>query len=353
MATGVTRIADVIVPEIFSPYIQVLTEEKSRLIQSGAVVRDAVLDSFANGGGLVFNEPSFQDLDNDPDNISSDDPAVLSTPYKIAATKEQQVRLSRNNSWSSMDLTADLAGADPMEAIARRVSDYWVRRQQAIFVSTINGVFANNAAATDAYHVQDDMVYDVSGTGFTDGVTNFSAEAFVNAAATMGDSMDGLSMVMMHSVVYARALKNNLIDFIPASINQYAVPNAGQPNQGIPTFLGRMVIVDDGMPNTDGVFTTWLFGEGAVRMGFGMPRVPTEIERKAAAGNGGGQEILFNRHEYILHPVGNAFIMGTIPDGGPNNTELATAANWRRAYKERKQVKMAALITREFAGATP
>ena len=31
-----TRISDVVVPEIFSPYVQQVTEEKSRLIRSGA-----------------------------------------------------------------------------------------------------------------------------------------------------------------------------------------------------------------------------------------------------------------------------------------------------------------------------
>jgi hypothetical protein len=57
MATGSVRISDVIVPQIFSPYTQQLTEEKSRLIQSPAVSRDAILDADLNGGGQTFNEP--------------------------------------------------------------------------------------------------------------------------------------------------------------------------------------------------------------------------------------------------------------------------------------------------------
>src|SRR5690554_1918860 len=123
-----TRLVDVVVPEIFSPYVQQLTEEKSRLIQSGAIIRDSVLDANLSGGGLTFNEPSFKDLDNDEDNVSTDDPDVNSTPNKIGTGTEIQVRLSRNNSWSSMDLAGDLAGADPMGAIANRVGDYWTRR---------------------------------------------------------------------------------------------------------------------------------------------------------------------------------------------------------------------------------
>ena len=344
MASGVTRIADVVVPEIFSPYVQQMTQEKSRLIRSGAITLDAQLDSALAGGGLTFNEPSFKDLDNDAENVSTDDPSTNSTPNKIGTATEIQVRLSRNNSWSSMDLSGDLAGADPMQAIANRVSDYWTRRQQAAFVATLNGVFADNAAApTGTEHVQNDMTHDVSGASFVDGVTNFSAEAFIDATATMGDSMEDLTMVMVHSIVYARMLKNNLIDFVSDSVNGNAVR--------IPTFLGREVIVDDGVPRSSGVFNTWLFGRGAVRGGMGSPKVPTEVDRKPAAGNGGGQDILFNRTEWIIHPVGHAYA-GTPPNGGPSNASttnnLAHADSWKRVFSERKQIRIARLITREF-----
>lgn len=345
MASGVTRISDVVVPAIFSPYVQQMTQEKSRLIRSGAIVSDGRLNDVLSGGGLTFNEPSFKDLDNDADLVSSDDPSSNSSPNKIGTATEIQVRLSRNNSWSSMDLSGDLAGADPMQAIANRVSDYWMRRQQAAFVATVSGVFADNATSPSGAdtHVLNDMTFDVSGASFVDGVTNFSAEAFIDATATMGDSMEDLTMVMMHSLVYARALKNNLIDFVSDSVNGNAVR--------IPTFLGREVIVDDGVPRTSGVFNTWLFGRGAIRGGVGSPKVPTEVDRKPTAGNGGGQDVLHNRHEWILHPVGHQYA-GTAPSGGPSNANstnnLAHADSWRRVFPERKQVRIARLITREF-----
>lgn len=109
MAAGTTQISDVIVPEIFTPYVQQLTEEKSRLIRSGAVARDAALDAFLAGGGLTMNAPSWKDLDNDADNVSSDDPGTSSTPNKIGTVNEIVVRLSRNNSWKTADLTSALA----------------------------------------------------------------------------------------------------------------------------------------------------------------------------------------------------------------------------------------------------
>ncbi len=353
MAAGpITLISDIIVPEIFTPYAQQESQVKSRLIASGAVVRDAFIDNLLAGGGLIFSVPSFKDLDNDDENISTDAAdddftsgdggSNNSTPKKTGASSEMAVRLSRNNSWSSSDLTAILAGADPMNSIASRVATYWAKRYQAAFIATMKGVFADNdAAPAGSEHTQYDLTNDIKGASFVDGVTNFSAEAFLDAAVTMGDSMEDLGMIMVHSIVYNRMQKNNLIDFIPDA--------SGVVN--IPTFLGRQVIVDDGLPATGGVYESWLFGAGAIRMGLGSPKVPTEVARKPDAGNGGGQEILYNRVELCLHPVGHKFAVGSPANGGPSNAatsgNLAHADSWMRVFPERKQIKIARLITRE------
>ncbi len=355
MAAGpLTQVLDVVVPEQFSPYIQQLTEEKARLIQSGTISRNALMDQFLAGGGLTFNMPSFQDLDNDTDNISTDDVSDLialsdagtiaafgattfndSVPLKIETGTEIAVRLSRNQSWSSADLAAALAGPDPVSAIAQRVSFYWQRRLQAIFIASWEGVILDNIANDSS-----DYQNDVSGSVFVDGVTNFSAEALLDAKVTMGDSSGNLSSMMVHSIVLNRMKKNNLIDFIPDARGEVMIP----------TFQGMEVIEDDGIPNTSGVFDTWIFGAGAMQMGVGSPKVATAVERIEAAGNGGGQEVLHSRQEWSLHPVGHAYT-GTAADGGPGNTtatnDLNNAASWNRIYPERKQISFARLITRE------
>jgi hypothetical protein len=349
MAAGpITLVSDVIVPSIFTPYTQQITEDKARIIQAGVVTRDSAIDALLVGGGLTFRVPSFKDLDNDADRISTDTASddfsggtISPSPAKTGTSEEVAVRLSRNQSWSSSDLTSSLAGADPMQSIASRVGYYWTRRLQAAFVATMAGVFADNAAAPSASeHVQNDLTVDISGASFVDGTTNFSAEAMIDAATTMGDSAEQLSMIMVHSVVYARMQKNNLIDFIPDARGEVMIP----------TFLGREVIVDDNIPRSGSVYENWLFGAGAIRLGVGNAKVPTEVERKAGAGNGGGQEILYNRVEWCLHPVGHRYA-GTAANGGPSNASssnnLANAGSWARVFPERKQIKIARLLTRE------
>jgi hypothetical protein len=337
---AVTRLSDVIVPENFTPYSMQLTREKSAIIQSGAAVEQAFLNEFLAGGGMTVQVPSFKDLANDVENVSDDNPANTSTPQKISTAKEVAIRLSRNQSWSSMDLNQALAGVDPMDAIAQRVSAYWVRRQQAAFVSVMKGIFGDNdAAPSGTEHVLGDLTLDVKGGAYSAGVTDFSAANFIDALQTMGDASSVLSMTLVHSVVYTRMQKNNLIDFIPDS----------EGNLTIPTFMGKRVVVDDGMPSPSaGVYETWIFGPGAIALGMGSPKVPTEVDRKPEAGTGGGQEILYNRVEWCIHPVGHAWVGATTASGGPANSVLDDNNVFQRVYPERKQIAIARLITREF-----
>ncbi|AIM40558.1 coat protein [Vibrio phage VpKK5] len=339
---------NLIVPELFASAVQILTEQKSRLIQSGAIQRSASLDTALAGGGLTFNEPFFHDLDDDEERESSigdvpgGDYDEIDEHGYIEMGTEVQVRLSRNKSWTEMDLSAALVGQDPLDAIENRVAYYWTRRLQHLFVAVVTGVFADD----DDNHgggMSNDISQD-GGGDYEAGVTDFSAEAFLDAVVTIGDSMDDLGMVMMHSIVYNRAQKNNLIEFIPDA--------RGEVN--IPTFLGRTVIMDDGVyTDNDGIYHTWIFGSGAFALGMGSPKNPAEVERKPGGGNGGGQSVLWHRVEWALHPVGYAYSGATNIPGGPSNTVLSQAASWTRVFRERKQIKMARLITLEYQPAPP
>jgi len=341
---SLTQISDVIVPEVFLGYVNKESELKSRLVTSGALVIDeSINNELLSSGGVLLNLPSFQDLANDEDNVSSDEAlgGNDSTPKKIITSNETVPRLSRNQSWSSSVLAGSLAGADPMRAIGDRAANYRRWRLQAAFIATITGVFADNAAAPGGTeHEQNDLTHDVSGASYVAGTTDFSAEACLDAFLTSGDSSDALNMVMVHSVVYNRMQKNNLIEFIPDS----------ESRVNIPTFLGRTVIVDDSLPADSGVYESWLFGSGAVRLGVSSPKNPVAVERDEKAGNGGGAETLYNRWEWAIHPTGHKYL-GTTDKGGPTNAatsdNLANLASWERVYPERKQIKVARLITRE------
>jgi hypothetical protein len=340
---ALTQITNVVVPSVFTPYVQLLTAQKSAFVRSGIIEMNPLFDDLLVGGGRTFNLPYWQDLDDTESNVSGDTEAdeiaggtADSTPGNIVANDEISIRHSRNRSWASADLAGALAGSDPQEAIASRVADYWVRQQQLMLVNSVRGVIADNEA-NDSGDMVNDIALGIAGTPTEANL--FSPEEFLDTAQTMGDFSDSLVAVAVHSVVYTRMQKLNLIDFIPDSEGRVTIP----------TYLGRRVIVDDGLPaltvSGNVEYSTYLFGAGAFALGVGTPKVPTAVHREELAGNGGGEEILTNRAELILHPRGFEWLSGSMAGQSPTNTELRAAANWSRVFPERKLVRIAELRT--------
>jgi hypothetical protein len=322
MAT--TQISDVIVPEQWTPAFLLASPELTAFFQSGIVQHDDVVAALASGEGSTFHIRHINDLVNVEENITTDDNAKKSTPQKITEGQQNAVKLSRNQSWSSMDLVAALSSPDPVGVIRSRVASYWGHRFQACAISIANGILASNVANNGG-----DMLYDGSAAAI-------SGEAILNAKATMGDAASALTSIAMHSVQYTALQKQNLIVYL----------RDGNADVHFPTYLGYRVVVDDGMPvDTSGeagpVYTSMLFSNGVFRLGMGQAKVPAEVWRDPASGNGGGEEVFFSRQQFILHPGG--FNYGGASN--PANAALGVATPWTRVF-QRKQVPLAFLKTK-------
>lgn len=337
-----TLVADIIVPEIFSPYVRLLSEEKSKFFKSGILARSPELDSFLAGGGVTYNMPSWQQVTNNAETVATEAIGSLEggtgiTPDKIDTFNEIAVRLTRTKQWGASQLSKYLSGDDPMAAIASFVGEYEALRMQAVTLAILAGVFADNdAAPVGTEHVQGDLTFDASGVGFVAGVTNFTAENLFDAQQTAGDSQDNFKILAVHSAVYNRMKKNNLLDFKQDSVT----------GASLATFQDLTVVYDDGMPRTGNVYSSYLFAPGALEIGYGNVERPTSVAWQEDAGAGLGGEVLFRRWMYSIHPMCHAYV-NTAALGGPSNTTLALAASWERRAPERKQVKLARLITRE------
>lgn len=311
-----TKISDVIVPEVFNPYVIQRTMELSELQASGIISNSPELDALAQGGGKLINMPYWKDLDGE-DEVLSDSGAL--TPGKITAGQDVAALFLRGRAWSSNDLAYVLAGSDPMAAIGDLVATYWARRRQALLFSMLKGVFASTSMAGN--------VHDISAE--TDAAAVLSGSTFLDAKQKLGDAAGQLTAISMHSLAYTHLQKQNLIEFIPDAEGKVQIP----------TYMGRRVIVDDGHPVADGVYTSYLFGEGAIGLGNGFHPEAVETDRDSLAGD----DILINRQAFVLHPRGVEFKNASVAGPTPSNTEVENKDNWNRVY-ENKAIRIVKFV---------
>ena len=111
-----TLVSDVIVPEIWVPYVIQRTAEVSRLFGSGIIEQNPEFARLAAGGGSSVNMPFWNDLTGSDQVLS--DQAALSTK-NIAAAQDVAVINNRGDAWRTNDLAGLLAGDDPMAEIGR------------------------------------------------------------------------------------------------------------------------------------------------------------------------------------------------------------------------------------------
>lgn len=310
-----TKIADVIVPELFTPYVINASIEGSALFQSGVVVPEDRISIGARSGGETVNMPFWNDLGEDEEELS--DSKAL-TPGKITSGQDVAVLQAVGKAWTANDLAGTLSGDDPMKAIGDLVGEFWARVYQGRLISMMNGAFA--AANMDT------NVFDISGE--TGAAAIIDKLNMVDARQKMGDQSGLLTGVMTHSDVAAKLEKDDLID-----------TEKGSDGKDIEFYQGRRLIRQDaGMEPTDGVYTTYLFGAGAFGYAEGDPEVPVETDRDSLGGN----NYLINRRHLVVHPrgvkwIGSATVStGDAVGGHPTRAELATGTNWTRVYDPKK-----------------
>lgn len=326
---AITKIADVIVPELFNPYVVNRTMELSAIFQSGIVAHNDEFDRLASEAARNHNMPFFEDLSGDAEAILED---VKMTPAKIGSNKDVSTTIFRQKMWGATNLSAALAGSDPMKAIGDLVAGYWAREKQKELLAILAGIFGTyTPSGGSATTPMADHILDITGASSA-AAKIISAEAVIDALQLLGDAQNQLTGIIMHSATKSTLKKKDLIE-----------TERDSNNVEFETYQGRRVIVDDGCPVSSGTYTTYLFGNGAFAYGNGSPVgfVPTEVDRDKQTG--AGIDYLINRQAFILHPRGIQYTGAVrVNTETPIRSELANAANWNPVY-ESKQLRIVAL----------
>ena len=298
-----TVLSDLVVPEVFTPYMIEQTSVKSAVLNSGIVRNVTGAAGIVDMGGHEIKMPSFEDLTGDDSVAAADGTALV--PGKIGTQTMVVPVLNRERAFSANALAGAMAGTNPIQAIGSLISSYRARQLQKAVINTLDGAMAAVTA----------NVSDI--TASSGAASKFNAETFLDAQYKLGDHFDKLGAVMVHSATKKKMEKDNLIDFSRDSDGNEMV-----------TYRGKPVIVDDGLTVSSGDYTSYIIGMGALN--FAELSVPNAFEtyREELENNDG----LIQRRRYALSIPGVSYT-GTLDGTTPTNAALATSGNWTLVYE--------------------
>lgn len=334
MAT--TQVADVIVPSIYTNYLQVATVKNSRFLGSGIVATDPRLNELIRGGGAVFDVPYWNAIPQGSATPGGDTTTGI-TPEKLTAGQQRGVRLQRNKSWEWADIAEVLAGSRPASVIASQLGVYWGVEQDANLINMARGVLAAELASRNPEASATAVVYDEGTAGDNEATAPAATDLFSKTtmsscfANTVGDAAQGYDTIAVHSVIYQSLVQQNLITFVPL---------AGQSSD-LELFLGKRVIQTDQLgtdpDNARTLYTSVLFRSGAFGYGEAPMAIPLETEREAKQGNGAGITSVVSRRQFMFHPAGYQWQSpaNLANQSTPADSIIATATSWNRVLDKK------------------
>ncbi|MCL2391991.1 MAG: coat protein [Oscillospiraceae bacterium] len=318
-------------------FTQMWTEEPdpvlTAMIDSGAMVHDALIQSRIQNDGNLFTIPFYNVLDGDPSNYDGQTDISV-TP--VGAKAQSGVVFGRSKGFVARDFQGELSGSDPMTHIGSTVGKYWHKQRQKIMIGISNALF--NVPDTTPYSEQFAAEHVMVRSSPI-------AETTINSlmVQALGDNKTQFSLAVMHSKVAETLEKLQVLEFWKQTLD-----NGVQRPMNIASVNGLTAIIDDGVPYTaGGEYTTYIFGNGALRNARGRVDVPSAAQRDEE--KNGGQETLYTRLRETIHPNGFSFI---VPDDewseSPTDSQLFNGNNWKVIY-DPKAIAIAKLVTNESA----
>ena len=308
--------------EAFGSYVETLPNpNKDELVKSRVIVADETIKNLLSSqtGSYYGTIPFYGRIGGVALNF---DGATDITATSMETYEQSVVAIGRAAAWTERDFSVEItAGVDFMSEVAKQVAEYWDDVDTGMILAILKGIFSMTGEANLKF--VNEHTYDITGE-----VDNKVDATTLNSAIqkASGDKRAKFSMVFMHSAVATNLENQNLLEFL-----KYTDANGVQRALPLATWNGRLVIVDDGMPSEvtgDGTkYTTYVFGEGAIRYADLGAKVPFEMGRDPA--KNGGMDTLYSRRRMCFAPYGISYTKASQASLSPTNAELENGANWK------------------------
>jgi len=322
--------SDLIIPEVFSPYVIEESTRSDAFLQSGVVQPMAELNTSGDGSGDFVSVPFYKANLSGDFEVLTDSTSL--TPGKIEADRQIGVLLRRGRAFEARDLAALASGSDPIGAIGQKMARYVNHQKQKDLVSCLSGVFGS-LNANDSNSAFFGLCLD-SESG--DSPTSLNPSHVARAKNVLGDAGDKLTAVVMHSATYYELVERRAVDFVlagdtaaGATASGGSIAGAFDGNVQVPSFMGLRVIVSDDVQTTGSGASTeyavYFMTQGAVGSSE-HTALRTETDRDILALS----DALAISLGYCYHPIGAKWGVTTV---NPTRSQLETVGNWSKVYE--------------------
>lgn len=362
--------------EVFQKYMDRVPNTKlNELVKSRAIVaRQDLATAMADQvGGNYITTPLKGLISGEvPDNY---DGVTNLTTSSTQTFQHSRVVVGRGHGWTEKDFSYDITGGvDFMENVAQQIAEYWGEIDQETIISILKGVFS--MADTEGAKFVASHTHDVTAVVNSEGKTGYMDATTLNTGIqkACGDHKNKFSLAIMHSAVATNLENMKILVYL-----KYNDANGMQRDAAIATLNGRTVLIDDSMPvsypnptyaktsdvalvegktyytrsgsspnyvytpvaNPDvanigsyyevtdqgaPVYTTFVFGNGAIEYTNCGAKVPSEMSRNPQVN--GGEDTLWTRQRKCWAPYGISFTKASMSTLSPTNAELEMGVNW-------------------------
>ena len=197
--TGGVLLADIVKRNNFSAYVSQAIKERSLFIQSGAVVRNALLD--ATAGGTRIQVPEFNPISPTEEILDGTGTwgtsgAGYLTPQKIGTDTQIATICHRGFAYAVDDVAMLAAGEDPMGHIRNQLADAINKLNSVRLFETLTGLFHT---ALNSHRLEKQL----GGAGSTAEANYLSAATMAEARSKLGERGEELDLLIVHpSVAY-------------------------------------------------------------------------------------------------------------------------------------------------------
>lgn len=321
MSDTYVKLSNVVEPEVFNRAVYERVMDTNTLLNSG-VMEDISSTIYADPRAQLVHMPFWTPLSGDAEVWPTGDDDSL-TVNNMEQDQEIAVRRYRAKAFGYNSIVRYVEGSDPAGALANFVGNYWAAQLNADAFSTMKG------AIQCANMISANKFLDLTDTE-TGSASNITVDHAIDAVTDgMGDAMDTISYVFMHSAVRSYLKKIGELDVSTVVVNDVPMEMA--------SFMGKRVFVDDTFTLGTGNYLTVFaaptaFGFGEVDLG----TEGTEIDRNVT----GKKTVLVSSKAYTIHPRGLKWVGTAASKSGPTNAELSTTTNWEVGFSETKNIPL-------------